>query len=237
MAQQLEAQKQLFRFQKVQLFKTRSLGNGSYGSVCKAMCDELPCAAKILHPTILDPRDPGARTQRTVQQFEQECDFLSRIRHPHIVQYLGVTKDPELGLQVLLMELMDESLTTFLENAQEPIPYHIQVNLCHDIALALSFLHSIQIIHRDLSSNNVLLIGGIRAKVTDFGMSRLGNISPHKGKLTECPGASVYMPPEAFGSRLKYTQKLDCFSFGVLGVQITTGEFPDPSERIVAVPK
>ena len=237
MAQQLEAQKQLFRFQKIQLFKNKPLGIGSYGSVCKAMCDELPCAAKILHPTILDPHDPGA--QRIVQRFEQECDFLSSIRHPHIVQYLGVTKDPELGLQVLLMELMDESLTIFLENAQEPIPYHIQVNLCHDIALALSFLHSIQITHRDLSSNNVLLIGGIRAKVTDFGMSRLGKISPHRGKLTECPGTLAYMPPEAFGSRLKYTQKLDCFSFGVLGVQIMTGKFPDPSdsERIVAVPK
>ena len=237
MAQQLEAQKQLFRFQKVQLFKTRSLGIGSYGSVCKAMCDELPCAAKILHPTILDPHDPGA--QKIVQRFEQECDFLSSIRHPHIVQCLGVTKDPDSGLQVLLIELMDESLTKFLENAQEPIPYHIQVNLCHDIALALAFLHSIQIIHRDLSSNNVLLIGGIRAKVTDFGMSRLGNISPHKGKLTECPGTSAYMPPEAFGSRLEYTQKLDCFSFGVLGVQIMTGEFPAPSdsERIVADPK
>ena len=237
MAQQLEAQKQLFRFQNVQLFKTKSLGIGSYGSVCKAMCDELPCAAKVLHPTIVDPHDPGA--QRIVQRFKEECDFLSSIRHPHIVQCLGVTRDPESGLQVLLMELMDESLTKFLENAQEPIPYHIQVNLCHDIALALAFLHSIQITHRDLSSNNVLLIGGIRAKVTDFGMLRLGNISPHKGKLTECPGTSAYMPPEAFGSRLKYTHKLDCFSFGVLGVQIMTGIFPCPSdsERIVAVPK
>ena len=234
---QLEAQKQLFRFQKVQLFKTKSLGIGSYGSVCKAMCDELPCAAKLLHPTIVDPHDPGA--QRIVQRFKEECDFLSSIRHPHIVQCLGVTRDPESGLQVLLMELMDESLTKFLENAQEPIPYHIQVNLCHDIALALAFLHSIQIIHRDLSSNNVLLIGGVRAKVTDFGMSRLGSISPHKGKLTECPGTSAYMPPEAFGPRLKYTQKLDCFSFGVLWVQIMTGIFPCPSdsERIVSDPK
>ena len=237
MARQLEAQKQLFRFQNVQLFKTKSLGIGSYGSVCKAMCDELPCAAKVLHPTIVDPHDPGA--QRIVQRFKEECDFLSSIRHPHIVQCLGVTRDPESGLQVLLMELMDESLTKFLENAQEPTPYHIQVNLCHDIALALAFLHSVQIIHRDLSSNNVLLIGGVRAKVTDFGMSRLGNISPHKGKLTECPGTSAYMPPEAFGSQLKYTQKLDCFSFGVLGVQIMTGIFPCPSdsERIVSDPK
>ena len=57
------------------------------------------------------------------------------------------------------MELMDDSLTHFLEGSSQPIPYHIQVNICCDIALALSFLHSNSIFHRDLSSNNVLLIG------------------------------------------------------------------------------
>jgi serine/threonine-protein kinase TNNI3K len=61
------------------------------------------------------------------------------------------------------MELMDDSLTHFLESSPRPIPYHIQVNICHDITLALSFLHSNGIVHRDLSSNNVLLIGNVRA--------------------------------------------------------------------------
>ena len=69
------------------------------------------------------------------------------------------------------MELMDESLTKFLERPEStgPLPYHSQLNICHDVALALAYLHSNGIIHRDLSSNNVLLIGeGSRAKVTDF---------------------------------------------------------------------
>ena len=71
------------------------------------------------------------------------------------------------------MKLMDDiySLTHFLECSTQPIPYHIQVNICHDVALALSFLHSHYIIHRDLSSNNVLLHGNVLAKVTDFGMA------------------------------------------------------------------
>ena len=72
------------------------------------------------------------------------------------------------------MELMDESLTRFLGRSTAPLPYHSQLNICHDVSLALSYLHSNAIIHRDLSSNNVLLIGeGSRAKVTDFGISKL----------------------------------------------------------------
>ena len=105
-------------------------------------------------------------------------------------------------LPVLLMELMDDSLTHFLESSTQPIPYHIQINICHDVSLALSFLHSNKIIHRDLSSNNVLLgalSGNILAKVTDFGMARLSDINPQATRFTStmCPGTDVYMPPEA----------------------------------------
>ena len=95
------------------------------------------------------------------------------------------------------MELMDKSLTHFLESSTQPIPYHIQVNICHDITLALSFLHSNNIVHRDLSSNNVLLRGNVLAKVTDFGMARPGDINPQATRFTNtmCPGTDVYMPP------------------------------------------
>ena len=62
--------------------------------------------------------------------------------------------------------------------SSQPIAYHIQVNICHNIiTLALSFLHSNGIVHRDLSSNNVLLIGNIRTKLADFGMARLAGSS------------------------------------------------------------
>ena len=145
-----------------------------------------------------------------------------------MVQYLGVARDPESGLLVLLMELMDESLTGFLERSNEPLPYHLQVNLCHDIVLTLAYLHLNGIIHRDLSSNNVLLIAGSRAKVTDFGMSKLSEIHPHMTPLTQCPGTSAYMPPEALKVPPVYSKKLDVFSSGVVTVQIITRNFPDP---------
>ena len=162
---------------------------------------------------------------------------MSAIRHPNIVQYLGTFRDTDTHLPVLLMELMDDSLTHFLESSTQPILYHIQVNICHDVTLALSFLHSNNIVHRDLSSNNVLLIGNIRAKVTDFGMARLCDINPQATRFTNtmCPGTDVYMPPEAVQDKPVYTEKIDSFSFGVIIVQILTRQFPEPGDRVERV--
>ena len=228
-----------FQFKDVQLFKDQYLGIGSYGAVCKAKCDDLFCAAKILHPTLFDPTvlhqiAPQREHRLPIRRFEQECEFMSAIRHPNIVQYLGMFRDTDTRLPVLLMELMDNSLTHFLESSAQPIPYHIQVNICHDITLALSFLHSNNIVHRDLSSNNVLLRGDILAKVTDFGMARLGDINPQATRFTNtmCPGTDVYMPPEAVQDKPVYTEKIDCFSFGVIIIQIFTRQFPKPGDRL-----
>ena len=215
-----------FHFRNVRLFKTASLGTGSYGAVCKAMCDLLPCAAKLLHPILFQNSGPEARSPRG--RFEQECHFLNAMKHPNIVQHLGTTEDPDSGLPVLLMELMDESLTHFLERSHQPLSYHVEVTLCHDIALALDYLHSNEVIHRDLSSNNVLLIAGSRAKVTDFGMSKLLSVSPRMTPYTTCPGTLVYMPPEALRDPPVYSKKIDSFSFGVVEIQIMTRRFPDP---------
>lgn len=110
----------------------------------------------------------------------------------------------------------------------------VEISLCHDVALALAHLHSVNITHRDLSSNNVLLIGpGSRAKVSDFGMSRVMDTSKSKytTPLSRVPGTLVYMPPEALWEDPVYTEKLDCFSFGVLAIQIMTRLFPDPLPR------
>ena len=218
-------------YQTVRLIKTEQLGIGSYGAVYKAMCDDLPCAGKILHSTLFQSNDPGAMT--IMIRFRQECSVLSALRHPNIVQYLGLYEDQETRLPVLLMELMDDNLTRFLQQSQEPLPYHTQVDLCHNIALALAYLHSNDIIHRDLSSNNVLLIGGgNRVKVTDFGMAKLFNINRATvTPLTMCPGTLAYMSPEALDDPPVYTKKLDTFSFGVLDIQIITRQFPDPGPR------
>ena len=235
-------------FKTIILFKDQILGIGSYGAVYKAKCDDLHCAAKIIHPTLFDPGSvqhrmaPHKEHRLPIRRFQLECEFLSTIRHPNLTlsnSYLGTHQDPETHLPVLLMELMDDSLTLFLENSLQSIPYYIQINICHDITLALSFLHSNGIVHRDLSSNNVLLIGNVRAKLTDFGMARLGDLSLHSARAhvtnTMCPGTDVYMPPEAVQDKSVYTEKIDCFSFGVIIVQILTRKFPKPGDRQMTV--
>ena len=73
----LQAQQHIFRYQSFHINKSQLLGHGSYGAVYKAKCDQLPCAAKVLHPTILDPRDPGAG--KIMDRFQQECAFLEAV--------------------------------------------------------------------------------------------------------------------------------------------------------------
>lgn len=223
-----------FGFSKVTLLKDQALGRGSYGSVCKAKCDTLTCAAKIIHSLLFDLADPGARIM--MSRFQQECQLLAAIKHPNIVQYLGTHTDPATGLPVLLMELMDHSLTHFLEaKTPHPLPFHMQVNFSLDVASALAYLHSNSILHRDLSGNNILLLGDRRAKVTDFGMSRLEKVTPRMTPATTCPGTLFYMPPEALKERPLHTDKLDVFSFGVVLIQILTGQFPAPSDRFTTL--
>ena len=218
----------------VEVHSEETLGVGSYGKVCKAKCGQLPCAAKLLHDTMFGTNDPGI--SKFVERFEQECRFLKAIKHPNIVQFLDSFRDPRSRRLVLLMELMDESMTRFLERSTGPLPYHTQLNICHDVALALAYLHSNDIIHRDLSSNNVLLIGeGSRAKVTDFGMSKFEGMNPRMTPLTMCPGTSAYMPPEALVTPPRYSNKLDCFSHGVLTIQTVTRQFPNPGDAQVTI--
>ena len=101
------SQKLQFGYKRVHLIQTERLGAGSYGNVFKVKCDDLPCAGKILHSTIFQSND-----SRAMRQFQQECSVLSGLRHPNIVQFLGLyNTDDEAKLPVLLMELMDESLT------------------------------------------------------------------------------------------------------------------------------
>ena len=75
------------------------------------------------------------------------------------------------------------------------------------------------------------MIAGIRAKITDFGMSKLATGNPRMTALTMCPGNLLYMPPEALDEAKSYTAKLDIFSFGVIVIQILTRQFPNPTDR------
>ena len=225
-------------FKIVQLFKDRTLGLGAYGSVCRAKCDGLHCAAKIISDSSFSPvakSKSSAKEDRRGHAFkrlEQEIEFLCTIRHPNLVQYLGMHQDHATGFPVILMELLDGNLTEFLESSKQPISYHIKANICHDITLALSFLHSYGIVHRYLSSNNVLLNSDIRAKIGDYGASKMIEFGHQSSSAN--PHIKVYMSPESCKVPPQYTEQSDCFSFGVLVIQILTCRFPSPTDESMA---
>ena len=223
----------LYGYQNVVIHTVQVLGSGSYGNVVKATLDEKPCAAKILHRVFIDSQDTGLPD--FISRFEQECQILRDLKHPNIVQFLGVVQDPTTNKPILLMEVMKDSLTHFLESSPTDIPYHVQVNIAHDIALAVAHLHRNGILHRDLSSNNILLSVSHQAKVTDFGMSKIAASNPSmtRSKVTQCPGTLVYMPPEALRPQPRYSDKIDTFSIGVLLLQIFTRKFPAPTAASV----
>lgn len=124
---------------------------------------------------------------------------------------------------------MDCNLREFLTS---PRRYYIQVDIVLNILQAIAYLHGQSIVHRDLSSANVLMKGNI-AKVTDFGMSKLLDLSTiNPLDLTKYPGTKHYMPPEARADPPVYNHKIDIFSVGVLIVQILTGKMPDPINQV-----
>ena len=114
----MDDESQLPEFCNVQLLKTETLSTGSYGVICKAMCDGHLCAAKFLHPLFFHSDDPGIVATRT--RFEQECRFLSEMRHPHIIEYLGTThnlwrcggRETECSLTDSCLVIIQDMLTT-----------------------------------------------------------------------------------------------------------------------------
>lgn len=222
-----------FQIESVTLYEDKELGRGAYGTVCQAKFGELLCAAKLLHPALFRDNSFGPPSVM-VQKFEQECQLLSLVKHPCIVQYLATYVHPDSRQPVLLMELIDESLTKFLDKSKVPLHLHIQTNLIQDIAMALDYLHCNDVIHRDLTGNNVLVVAGKHAKVTDFGMLKIIDAqmesNPSLRQMTLCPGCPAYMPPEALTFPPAYSNKLDIFSLGVIIVQVLTRCFPRPAD-------
>ena len=213
----------------------RTIGSGSYGSVEEIAVPGALCAAKKIHDFFLDPRQmPRGGMQKLVKEFAQECQLMSTLRHPHVVQFLGLCFLPGSRLPGLVMEQLATSLHDILD-VEEPlptepfIPISLKRSIIHDVASGLLFLHSHSppIIHRDLSARNVLLNEGMVAKIADLGMAR---IMPglQAATMTKAPGASIYMPPEALEDVSKYDVTIDIFSLGVLTIFTLSQTFPKP---------
>ncbi len=201
------------------------LGHGAFAKVRMLEVYGMRCAGKRLHDILFKDASQEIAT-RLVDNFAEECIRLSELRHPNIVQLIGVTFD-EKSL-TLVMEYLPMSLTDFLEG-YESIPDFTKASILLDVGYALLFLHQQEppIVHRDLSTNNVLLTRELQAKISDLGVAkRLQGGSGLAELMSLCPGTQSYMPPEAKTASLRnsdkaeYNVKLDCFSFGNIVIQV-----------------
>ena len=191
----------------------REIGRGAWATVHKTTFRGATVAAKRLHQLITAPR--------TRQLFQREMEMALQCQHQNIVTFLGATLE---GPPVILMELMDTSLRSAYE--QGNIKHYQVLGIFYDIASALHFLHTRPdpVIHRDVSSANVLLKalynGEWLAKLGDLGTAKLQRLTTTAG-----PGAIIYGAPEASDAS-KHSPKMDVYSFGVLILETLTNTLP-----------
>ena len=212
------------------VFTDVKLGRGADATVYAVEWNGTVCAAKRLHEILLEDESPGG-ANKFIRNFEAECLTWSKLRHPGVVQFLGVYLERSSRLPVLVMEKMNTSLRTHLEdNGKEELPLHQKVFVLRQVTQAIAYLHNQNppLVHHDLSPNNVLLnVVSYVTKVSDFGMSRAINPSALSRK-SSIKGTQAFMPPEALHDPPRYNETLDVFSFGNVILSTLTHEWPNP---------
>ena len=184
------------------------------------------CAVKVLlHDAMEMQTELSTGTNEEASKaFDHECDFLESLQYPNIVQYFSTAKHPKSGGTILVVELMDCNLRSYLSGLKEPLTIECEISLSKDVSCGLAYIHSKQIIHRDLCGDNVLLKLAQPVpveKISDFGMSRLYDPSKLSLTLTAVGHRMGYLPPEAIQvEEEKYDNSLDVFSLGAIMVQI-----------------
>ena len=207
------------------------IGTGGWGSVSEGT---LRVAIKQLHCQIL--------SSHYVDRLQREMRMLAQVRHPNLVQFLGVVLDEAaLRLQeppMIITELLDVNL----RNAYERKLAFNKLSVFRDVARALNYLHQRHdpIIHRDVSAPNVLLealpSGMWKGKVSDLGSANLAKLAH-----TLAEGAIIYAAPETLPQLAHQghdphsppppqTTKIDVYSYGVLLCEVVTSRFPDPAQ-------
>ena len=212
----------------------RELGRGSYADVFIVSHLGLPCAAKKYH--LASKETDKSDLDKALMCFEHTCELLTRLRHPNIVQFMGIYFDPAgATIPVLVYEQMSTTLTKCVDK-YGVLPAQIGHSVLKDVAMALSYLHgqSPPIAHKALNANNVLLGRDMLAKLGDVGVSVIVDL--HKSQLSsddipEGPHSSLcYVAPEAY--MLQTTSELttgsDVFSYGILILHVLCGRLPIP---------
>jgi mitogen-activated protein kinase kinase kinase len=217
------------------------IGEGSFGSVFLALhsvTGELMAVKQVELPSATKGTEFDKRKNSMVNALKHEIGLLQGLHHPNIVQYLGTSTDDQY-LNIFLEYVPGGSIATMLRQYntfQEPLIK----NFVRQILAGLSYLHSRDIIHRDIKGANILVDNKGGVKISDFGISKrveasamLGTSAKLDGKAghlhrPSLQGSVYWMAPEVV-RQTAHTKKADIWSLGCLVVEMFIGAHPFPN--------
>lgn len=172
-----------------------------------------------------------ALPQPELTALRREIVVLSSLSHPSLLKLKYYTNDPPFCL--VTDYLQNGSLFAFLRNRPNELSPTERTIIALDVAAGMAYMHEQRVIHRDLKSLNILLDENKRAKVGDFGLSRLLNYEPMSGLV----GTAQWMAPEVYLSQPSYDSKVDVFSFGIVLWELLTSKVPYEGVEDAMIPK
>lgn len=201
------------------------LGEGGFGRVYKGWIDEAtlaPSKAGVGVPVAV--KRCNADSAQGVKEWKTEIEFLGKFSHPNLVKLIGYCwEEKEL---LLVYEYMQKgSLESHLfQKTREPPSWNTRLKIALDAARGLDFLHTTEntVIYRDFKAANILLHENYNAKLSDFGLARLGPPVDKSHVTTQAVGTYGYAAPEYINTGHLYV-KSDVYGFGVVLLEIITG--------------
>lgn len=187
----------------------------------------MPVACKVL-------RSHGPGDPRDRERFYDEAMLNLELSHQHpgLVTVHECFED-EAGCPYLIMELVEGCTLAELMSVHERLPFEVVRRVVDDVLDALAFVHSRQVVHRDISPGNVLVSIGGEVKLADLGLARL--FPGGRGKTNRFAGTPAYASPEALRCQT-FDARSDLFSVGAMMYEMMTGRPPLGHESDPACP-